>query len=205
MARIIREVRPRYVFVENSPMLTSRGLGRVLGDLAEMGYDARWGVLGACDTGAPHKRDRIWILADSSFGRRSEPCCGEGKQQGRAESVSAGQNVADTSGERQQGGKQRRTLPCDGEGAKTHGSASERRCTWWDHDPADVGDPDSINGRAGTGRQDGAKVDNAGRRPTQPVVGRVANGVAHRVDRLKAIGNGQVSSVAALAWRILSQ
>jgi DNA (cytosine-5)-methyltransferase 1 len=63
MARVVREVRPRFVFVENSPMLTSRGLHRVLGDLAEMGYNARWGVLGADDTGAPHRRKRIWILA----------------------------------------------------------------------------------------------------------------------------------------------
>ena len=63
MARIIHEVRPRYVFVENSPMLTSRGLGRVLGDLASMGFDARWGVLGAADVGANHQRDRIWIVA----------------------------------------------------------------------------------------------------------------------------------------------
>jgi DNA (cytosine-5)-methyltransferase 1 len=62
MARIIHEVRPRYVFVENSPMLTSRGLGRVLGDLASMGFDARWGVLGAADVGANHQRDRIWIV-----------------------------------------------------------------------------------------------------------------------------------------------
>ena len=46
MARIIGEVRPRFVLVENSPMLTSCGLGRVLGDLAALGYDARWGVLG---------------------------------------------------------------------------------------------------------------------------------------------------------------
>lgn len=44
-------------------MLTLRGLGCVLGDLAEMGYDARWGVLGACDAGAPHRRERIWIIA----------------------------------------------------------------------------------------------------------------------------------------------
>jgi len=66
MARIIREVRPRFVFVENSPMLTSRGLGRVLGDLAAMGFDARWGVLGAADVGASHQRDRIWIVADSN-------------------------------------------------------------------------------------------------------------------------------------------
>ena len=63
MARIIHEVQPRFVFVENSPMLTSRGLGRVLGDLATMGFDARWGVLGAADVGAPHQRDRIWIVA----------------------------------------------------------------------------------------------------------------------------------------------
>lgn len=63
MARIICEVRPRHAFVENSPALTSRGLHRVLGDLAEMGFDAEWGVLGADDCGAPHQRKRIWILA----------------------------------------------------------------------------------------------------------------------------------------------
>jgi DNA (cytosine-5)-methyltransferase 1 len=62
-ARIIGEVRPRFALVENSPVLTRRGIGAVLGDLAEMGYDARWGVLGACDVGAPHERERIWIFA----------------------------------------------------------------------------------------------------------------------------------------------
>ena len=70
-ARIIREIRPAYVFVENSPMLTSRGLGRVLGDLAAMGYNARWGVLGAVHAGAPHRRLRIWIVADSAKKRRA--------------------------------------------------------------------------------------------------------------------------------------
>jgi len=77
MARIVREVRPRFVFVENSPMLTSRGLGRVLGDLAAMGYDAEWGVLGAVDVGAPHERGRIWIAAHAAGvdrnSRRAEP------------------------------------------------------------------------------------------------------------------------------------
>ena len=63
MARIIGEVRPRFVFVENSPRLTSRGLGRVLGDLASMGFDAKWGVLGGQELGASHSRDRIWIVA----------------------------------------------------------------------------------------------------------------------------------------------
>jgi site-specific DNA-cytosine methylase len=70
MARIICEVRPRFAFVENSPMLTSRGLGTVLGDLSTMGFDARWGVLGAADVGGKHQRDRIWIVAHSrSIGR----------------------------------------------------------------------------------------------------------------------------------------
>lgn len=63
MARIICEVRPRFAFVENSPNLTRLGLDRVLGDLAEMGYDAEWCVLGADAVGLPHHRARIWILA----------------------------------------------------------------------------------------------------------------------------------------------
>jgi len=62
MARIVGEVRPRFVFVENSPMLIRRGLTRVLSDLAEMGYDARWCCVSAEDVGASHIRDRIWIL-----------------------------------------------------------------------------------------------------------------------------------------------
>ena len=63
MARIICEVRPRIVLVENSPMLTSRGLGRVLGDLARMGFDARWGVFYASTIGAAHHRARFYLVA----------------------------------------------------------------------------------------------------------------------------------------------
>ena len=62
MARIVLEVQPRYVLVENSPMLVSRGLATVLADLAAMGFDARWGVVGACDVGAPHERKRMWVV-----------------------------------------------------------------------------------------------------------------------------------------------
>ena len=73
MARIIGEVRPRYAFIENSPMLVSRGLDRVLSDLAAMGFDAEWCCLSAADCGAWHERDRIWILATNreydGFGR----------------------------------------------------------------------------------------------------------------------------------------
>ena len=71
MARIVGEIRQRFVFVENSPALAFRGLGVVLRDLAEMGYNAEWGVLGAHHVGAPHKRDRMWICAyTDQVGRR---------------------------------------------------------------------------------------------------------------------------------------
>jgi DNA (cytosine-5)-methyltransferase 1 len=75
MARIIGEVRPRFAFVENSPMLTSRGLGRVLGDLSEMGFDALWGVVSACQLGAPHSRERLFLVAHNheDFVRTSRP------------------------------------------------------------------------------------------------------------------------------------
>lgn len=63
-ARIVREVAPGYVFVENSPALTSRGLDRVLGDLAELGFDAEWDVFSAGGVGAPHGRRRLYLLAE---------------------------------------------------------------------------------------------------------------------------------------------
>ena len=62
-ARIINEVLPRFAFVENSPILTSRGLGVVLGDLAEMGYNARWGCFDGFDVQGVLQRERIFILA----------------------------------------------------------------------------------------------------------------------------------------------
>lgn len=66
MHRIINEVRPRLVFLENSPLLVGRGLARVLGDLARIGYNAAWCVLGADAVGLPHHRARIWILAHAA-------------------------------------------------------------------------------------------------------------------------------------------
>lgn len=77
MARIVGEVRPGYVFVENSPLLVKRGLSTVLGDLAALGYDARWGVVGACAAGAPHKRERIWLVANSVRQRGQLPAQGQ--------------------------------------------------------------------------------------------------------------------------------
>ena len=67
MARIIGEVRPRFVFVENSPLLVGRGLVRVLADLAEMGFSSNWGIVAASDVGAPHRRERIWIKGERAW------------------------------------------------------------------------------------------------------------------------------------------
>jgi DNA (cytosine-5)-methyltransferase 1 len=62
-ARIIGELGPRYVLVENVAALLVRGLDRVLGDLATLGYDAEWHCIPAAYVGAPHRRDRLWIVA----------------------------------------------------------------------------------------------------------------------------------------------
>ena len=82
MSRIIRAVRPSFVFAENNPHLRTKGLGTVVNEITGMGYECRWGVLGARHVGAPHKqRNRIWITASNidRFGLRVKPGweCGE--------------------------------------------------------------------------------------------------------------------------------
>lgn len=62
MLRIIGEVRPQYVFLENSSMLRTRGLGHVLSGLSEKGYNASWDVISAGELGAPHERERMWVV-----------------------------------------------------------------------------------------------------------------------------------------------
>jgi DNA (cytosine-5)-methyltransferase 1 len=69
-ARLIREIRPRYAIVENVSGLLGRGLEQVLGDLASIGYDTEWHCIPAAYVGAPHRRDRIWIVAYPSSERR---------------------------------------------------------------------------------------------------------------------------------------
>lgn len=72
-ARIIRLLRPRYVLVENVDALAVRGMGRVLGDLAALGFDAEWDRIPAAAVGAPHLRWRIFILAYANPMREPQP------------------------------------------------------------------------------------------------------------------------------------
>jgi DNA (cytosine-5)-methyltransferase 1 len=91
-ARIIGEVRPTYVIVENVATLLGRGLGRVLGDLAALGFDAEWHCIPASAIGAPHRRDRVWIVAHSDRGRQLQP---QGCEQNERRRVgNGGQDVA---------------------------------------------------------------------------------------------------------------
>lgn len=66
IARLVGELAPRYVIVENVAALLGRGLGDVLGDLASLGYDAEWHCIPASYVGARHRRDRVWIVAYAS-------------------------------------------------------------------------------------------------------------------------------------------
>ena len=69
MLRIIRLVGPRYILVENVAALLNRGLDEVLGSLAESGYDAEWTCLRASDVGAPHRRERLFLIANTASER----------------------------------------------------------------------------------------------------------------------------------------
>ena len=196
-ARIIGEVRPRFAFVENSPNLTCRGLGRVLGDLAEMGFDARWCVLGADDAGAPHERKRIWIAAHSDGG----VCDGwsglQGREAQRGVAVDGSGQAAPNAAT--DGWRARRARGLD------PGAAREPEQPLQDADASSEGLERNI--RALT-EGDGARSSYGGWDcawfATEPDVVRMVHGVAHRVDRIAALGNGQVPAVARLAWDTLT-
>ncbi|WP_416194287.1 DNA cytosine methyltransferase [Sphingomonas mollis] len=71
--RLIQELRPRWVIIENSPVLRSRGLETMLSELTALGYDAEWHCLPANAFGAPHRRDRLWVVAYPTGGRDGLP------------------------------------------------------------------------------------------------------------------------------------
>lgn len=189
--RIAGAVRPRYIFLENVAAIKSNGLEQVVKDLAIMGYDSRWLCIRASDVGAPHHRDRWFLLANTSEQRcnnggnnreerhllhniNGDAAQGESERQERKRGIGAlGSNVADTECQRLQGqGKHEQPI-----------NSTESRD--WEATEFKYGStPDFWK--------------------TEPNVGRVVNGVAARVDRLKAIGNGQVPLQVATAFTILA-
>ena len=75
--RLVGETKPTFVFLENVPAIRTRGLGRVVWGLASLGYDLRWTVVSAASVGAPHKRDRWFLLAANTAGIRGRSGTGE--------------------------------------------------------------------------------------------------------------------------------
>lgn len=152
-ARIIGEIQPQFVFVENSPMLVGRGLDVVLGDLSCLGYNARWGVLSGYHAGGIINRDRIWIGA----------------------------------------------IPCKNDGRWIHWRPNTQFRNMAEH--LQVGSftdrfMEELD-RQGAKREDQRKSD------LPPYLSRLSSSVAPELDELRAIGNGQIPTVAALAWTIL--
>jgi DNA (cytosine-5)-methyltransferase 1 len=199
----VRMVRPRFAFLENVPgLLTTGYFERILCDLSESGYSVRWRCLSAIELGAPHKRDRLWIVAHAQGERaRGIPVRSRRQDKTSTDVDGMGANVAHTDQERRHGwaGAQwteRRPEPAHG--SQHAGDMENSQCQ-----------PDRPQEeRQEIDRQDAPRstsgIGGSGWWTTEPAVGRVADGVAHRVDRLRAIGNGQVPAVAATAWRLLT-
>ena len=214
MFRIICEVRPRFAFMENSPMLTIRGLGTVLGDLASVGYDAEWLVLGASAVGAPPRRERIWILATPHADTDRLQCSQQGGQHSRPQESARGSG---------NGMEPRRDLDYpNGIGCHAFGDGidlscgaiyqtSERESCGTISAPSAIPDPDLSGDRRGLSvSRDVGEIGTQGKVGnawwlSESGLGRVAHGVAHKMDRLRAIGNGQVPLVAAVAFTELKK
>jgi DNA (cytosine-5)-methyltransferase 1 len=240
MARIISEVRPTYAFVENSPMLTTRGLGTVLADLASMGFDAEWGVLSAADVGANHQRERIWILAKQRdilshaehdgarwwkqqqesfkkesrnsirkladtdmFGcndRQSQKQSTEARLDAFSDPASSGSDVANS---RCEHGCERHTARMDSRKKEWSPCTVQHQSSCEGFNQVPNTTKHRLQSCTAHARQPSESIASSRWWGAEPNVGRVANGVAFRMERLKAIGNGQVPLCAATAFELL--
>jgi DNA (cytosine-5)-methyltransferase 1 len=180
-ARIIGDIRPRYVIVENVAALLSRGMATVLGDLSTLGYDAEWHVISAAAVGAPHRRDRVWIVAVRNANSKRETCdCLPDSKHGSSVSTQARRQPTRVGSERH---------------------VAESECV-----AADKPDDLAMLWR----RQEQAKQARlgscgiaSGRHwwATEPDVGRVAHGVPSWVDRLRCLGNAVVPQIVEVIGR----
>lgn len=189
MARIVQEIRPSYVFAEN---VSIQAFAEPWRDLRAMGYRVPPAIcVAASDVGAPHLRKRWWLLAADADGqqlRNDKQRCEAGwndLQDCRgADDPHPHSQLPHGTERREQAGRAKPAKLCSQPAADASGSGLEER--------------------------EGSKAERAFRAAArgdwwaaEPGMGRVANGVASRVDRLHAIGNGQVPLAAATAWRIL--
>ena len=183
IVRLIGDLRPRYVILENVANLLSgpseqRGgwFGSILADLARCGYDAEWENIPASSVGAPHRRERVWIVAYPAQLQRD----------GGREHRQPSERQVSKSGKR--GGPQSM--------ADTNYAGLQWR--------AQAGDAESIRQGRKQFFERCADMPRTAWKP-EPAVGRVANGVSQRVDRLKGLGNAVVPQIPELIGRAIME
>jgi len=192
--RVVRDVGAWALFLENVPGIIHNALPLILGDLADRGWSAEWDVFSAAGVGAPHLRKRLFLLAaDPERGGVWREHRGRGGSCGQAAAVARDDGAAGAVAD-----------------AAVCKRAAERRVQQDGLLPALLADAggEGSQERKGERRDAGAEqqaAERGGWWATEPAVGRVADGVAYRVDRLRAIGNGVVPLVAATAWSVLSK
>ena len=222
--RVISELRPRFAFIENVPMLTIRGGGRVISDLAEIGYDAEWQIMGADDVGAWHRRKRIWIVAypgcngRGNLQQRSIRRNGKGElaqeidrntktvKTSRPSATSKIVSNAEHNGSSTTDGQREKIESPKPTGKKSIGELERRS------DLQDVPDTTSKRRCSGDTTRKNAKDVGKLRRSErfgywsfEPDVGRVAHGIPKRVDRLKGIGNAVVPHIPYIIGKRLKE
>ncbi len=205
----IRIVRPRFVFLENVPRLVSIGyIGTVLCDLAENGYDAGWRLLSAEELGAPHRRDRWWLVAYSTG------------WEGYISEEFEGHGVFDIEGN----GEEKQMANTDSKRCEELENAEEPNGKKFFDECSDVGDNEKEHVANTNGRRwkeldssetsieetvfDGCDYEigkGGGWWVPEPGIPRVDDGVAFGVDRIEAVGRGQVPAVAASVWQMLME
>jgi DNA (cytosine-5)-methyltransferase 1 len=206
--RLVCELRPRAVVLENVAGLLTRGLDRVLGTLAEVGFDAEWHCIPAAAVGAPHIRDRVFVLAYAQgerhgLGREWKHVCKPKRRQNRqmqpelASSSERGQraDVADT---RRKHGNRRPSIEEQAnrqEAERDQAVDNAERC-------GEVECDSDSNSRRQQERSEQVRLAFADWWAIEPDVGRVANGVPKRVDRLRCLGNAIVPQVAEVVARM---
>jgi DNA (cytosine-5)-methyltransferase 1 len=213
-ARLIGELRPSFVVVENVSALLGRGLDIVLGDLASLGYDAEWHCIPAAALGASHRRDRIWILAHPQreqqrqdalldgrhavLGRETAPERGEGT----GEASGCGGILADPAGERRREvGELRRHEQAQWAASRREAVADTAGIrhprpgvlTQWCY-------PETNGAGEAAYALSGGQL---GQWDAEPELGRVANGIPNRAHRLRALGNAVVPQIPELIGRAI--